>query len=172
MLETNPRVRFTIVACTGALARMCAARNTRRDVFAWAVDRGASTVEPAQVRLSFRFPRASSGEYTKIGTRIESLLDKRNNCINSANLPPHPSVFTRACLPERGDRLATCYVCPSGNNKNNNSGEILYYDRTRLDSSSDVLTFRPRRTQACTRTRSTNVERFSSRFVRSRFAGW
>lgn len=61
VLETNPHVACT---CAGALARvrMCAARNTRRDVFASAVDRGASTVEPAQVRLSFRFPRASSGE--------------------------------------------------------------------------------------------------------------
>lgn len=61
--------------CTGALARvrMYAARNTRRDVFASAVDRGASTVEPAQVRLSFRFPRASSAtRKRRIGKHVRS----------------------------------------------------------------------------------------------------
>lgn len=165
-IATEPYVRFMIRVRVPVRLRafVCVRpRNTRGDVFASAVDRGASTVEPAQVRLSFRFPRASSAtrETHRIGKHdcarlpISSPRIYRHDWTNCSAI-----IWPRVTFPEwqRGE-----YFMSGGQ------------DRTRLDSDPLFLYWRStveHGGQTCTR--STNdLERFSaSRFVRSRFVDW
>lgn len=84
----EPYARFMIRVRALARVRVCVQpRNTRRDVFASAVDRGVSAVEPGQVRLSFRFPRASSAKHAKLVGWINTIVLQTRS--------PFPRIYRR-----------------------------------------------------------------------------